>query len=268
MTSTVHSAREGTPLLKRCSPSVRLIAGLLLFITAIAGPARAEEDPPGRRFYQSPLFWGGSLTLATLLADRSIHEGLSIQDKKFINKTLGNGRYGRPGTFVEMMGQPTLILPLSGLFYGVGVVRHDARARRVGRAGAVATLGAGGTALLIKFAVGRNRPYTGNDVDEFRPFQNTRTSGTSFPSGHAAVSFSMATVIAQEYADWRVDALSYGAASAVALSRIYQDRHWASDVVGGATLGFVIGKWAWKRSARGGASLATDGRRVYWVRRF
>jgi membrane-associated phospholipid phosphatase len=36
--------------------------------------------------------------------------------------------------------------------------------------------------------------------------------------------------------------LSYGLASIAGLSRIYDDKHWASDVLLGAALGTVVGK--------------------------
>jgi membrane-associated phospholipid phosphatase len=83
------------------------------------------------------------------------------------------------------------------------------------------------------------------------------------------MAFAMASVVADEYDDWRVDALSYGTAAAVGLSRVYQDRHWASDVMGGATLGIAVGKWCRRRAARkDGLTVSTDGRRVFLSRKF
>ena len=40
---------------------------------------------------------------------------------------------------------------------------------------------------------------------------------------------------------WLVGPLTYGGAAAVGLSRMYNDKHWASDVVLGAGVGIVTG---------------------------
>lgn len=247
-----------------------LVVGLSVLMTLSTTPLRGEPLPPSKPLYRSPVLWATGLTLASLFADKSIHGEFTTSDNNIINKVLGNGRYGRPGTIVEMMGEPTLLLPLSGVFYGAGAWLDDERARRVGKAGAVAILATGGVTLAVKVAVGRNRPYNGNDSDSYRPFHNTKTSGTSFPSGHASVSFAFASVVADEYDDWRVDGLSYGAATAVSISRIYQDRHWLSDIVGGAAIGIGIGKWARRREATRGENTAvlTDGRKVYFAWKF
>lgn len=249
--------------------SVRVFMGLSIFLNLFTPTIRGETPPSPKSGLRSPILWGSGLTLAALMADRSLHNELTVRDNNFINKALGNGRIGRQGTIMEMMGEPYMTLGLSGVFYGAGAYWDNPRALRVGRAGVLATIVAGGATLGLKWAIGRNRPYSRNDPDEVHPFHGSNTAKTSMPSGHAAISFAMASVIADEYDDWRVDTLSYGAASLVSVSRIYQDRHWLSDVVGGATLGIVIGKWARRRAARkDGALVSTDGRRVYLSWRF
>jgi membrane-associated phospholipid phosphatase len=253
--------------------SSRAGAGLRAALAALllAPSVRSETaPPPSRRLSSSPLVWAGGLTLTALLLDRSVHREVSIRDDTTINKLLGQRRYGRKGTVMDMMGQPQVTLGVSGLFYGAGLWLEDERARRVGKAGAEASLLAGGVALGIKWAVGRSRPYAGHDSDEYRPFQGDVTSRSSFPSGHSAVAFALGAVVADEYRDWRVDTLAYGAASAVAVSRIYQDRHWLSDIVGGAAVGIGIGKWTRRRSlARPSrAAVLTDGRKLYVAWRF
>lgn len=74
--------------------------------------------------------------------------------------------------------------------------------------------------------------------------QRTRPDGSdslSFPSGHASNAFSIAT-IAQHHYGWRVGVPAYALASAIGLSRIESDRHHLSDVVAGATIGFLVGR--------------------------
>lgn len=95
---------------------------------------------------------------------------------------------------------------------------------------------------VIKSAAGRTRPNEDEGSTKFTPF-SFDSAHTSFPSGHTTSAFSIASVFADEYDDkpW-VGVTAYTLASAVALQRIYDDKHWASDVFAGAALGTVVGK--------------------------
>ena len=63
----------------------------------------------------------------------------------------------------------------------------------------------------------------------------------SMPSGHTSTMFSLATV-AEQHFGWKVGLPAYALASAVGLSRIESNKHYLSDVLAGATLGFVVGR--------------------------
>jgi membrane-associated phospholipid phosphatase len=110
-----------------------------------------------------------------------------------------------------------------------------------------------------KFLSGRQRPYyyhpeSGENSPIWHgPFYQFRKdasgkkpdtySYTSFPSGHTTLAFAAVTVYAMEYSDRPlVPILSYGAASMIGLSRITENKHWASDVFIGAVLGHLIGR--------------------------
>jgi membrane-associated phospholipid phosphatase len=80
---------------------------------------------------------------------------------------------------------------------------------------------------LIKVSVGRERP-NGQD-------------NKSFPSGHTSNAFAMATV-AQRHYGWKIGIPAYGLAGLMGISRIHEDKHWLSDVVAGATLGYIAGR--------------------------
>ena len=106
---------------------------------------------------------------------------------------------------------------------------------------------------VIKFLSGRTRPsyYSSGTEAEPKflgPFSKTVTGSTgkvysSFPSGHTTVAFAAATVFALEYKDKPiVPVVAYTAATAIGLSRITENKHWASDVLIGAALGFLTGK--------------------------
>ena len=115
-------------------------------------------------------------------------------------------------------------------------------ARASGRpetAGAVVRIGAsvgvaGVGALAIKEIVGRPRPIqTPGESDDQHPFSGYE----SCPSGHAAVSFALATAINRE-SSWRgTPWITYPLATLVGWSRVHDGKHWTSDVVAGAALG-------------------------------
>lgn len=102
--------------------------------------------------------------------------------------------------------------------------------------------------LVLKAISRRKRP---SDVPAGASFHNTFFSGSkspfkgsSFPSGHAAGVFSVATVVASRYHTHRwVPWVMYGFATAISFSRITASAHFPSDVFLGAALGFTITRY-------------------------
>ncbi len=67
--------------------------------------------------------------------------------------------------------------------------------------------------------------------------------GVSFSSGHTATAFSIATIIANEYGNQPlVPPLSYSLAFLAGWSRMNDNKHWASDVIFGAAIGYFTAK--------------------------
>jgi len=96
--------------------------------------------------------------------------------------------------------------------------------------------------IAAKVGIGRARPYTEERSGSYTPF-STDSAHTAMPSGHTTSAFSIASVFADEYDNNPVVGVAaYGLASMVALERIYEDAHWASDVFAGAVIGTVVGK--------------------------
>lgn len=74
--------------------------------------------------------------------------------------------------------------------------------------------------------------------------RRTRPNGSnnqSFPSGHTSNAFALATVAERHYG-WKLGVPAYLLAGAVGASRMKQDMHYFSDVVAGATLGYIVGR--------------------------
>jgi hypothetical protein len=103
--------------------------------------------------------------------------------------------------------------------------------------------------VVMKSITQRLRPTdvapTGNYADTF--FQSSKSPigrGTSFPSGHALMSFSVATVFARRYRQHRwIPYVAYGLAGVLSFSRVTTGAHFPSDVFIGAALGYAIARY-------------------------
>jgi membrane-associated phospholipid phosphatase len=106
----------------------------------------------------------------------------------------------------------------------------------------------------LKFFTGRTRPtYYAPGVEPEPKFMgpgflwhahvNGGYQRSSFPSGHTTVAFAAATVFASEYRNTAaIPIIAYSAATLIGLSRLTQNAHWLTDVIAGATNGFLAGK--------------------------
>ena len=106
----------------------------------------------------------------------------------------------------------------------------------------------GAAAIVIKSMIGRERPSSSPDSPfDFSPF---KFKDQSFPSGHAAVAFALATSFAREIEGQWDDAAFFTLASLTAYARMHDDKHWASDVVFGAGVGILSARFIHRREAK------------------
>jgi membrane-associated phospholipid phosphatase len=139
-----------------------------------------------------------------------------------------------------------ILLPASLMISGYA--RHDSYQVGTALLAGEAYADAAVVDLAIKAVTRRRRP---SDVAPGAPFTDTFFSGgkspfkgSSFPSGHAAGAFAVATVVATRYHTHRwVPWAVYGFATAVSLSRITTSAHFPSDVFLGAALGYGITRY-------------------------
>ncbi|HYD02741.1 MAG TPA: phosphatase PAP2 family protein [Alphaproteobacteria bacterium] len=87
---------------------------------------------------------------------------------------------------------------------------------------------------LIKLIINKPRPFENLGFESI-----IATIGSSFPSGHAMLIFSIVPIVSRHFP--RIKILFWIIASLVSLSRIYLGVHYLSDVVAGAILGYAIG---------------------------
>jgi len=126
-------------------------------------------------------------------------------------------------------------VPATFLLLGkfTGNTRVADTGRRTLQAGLYSTLVIQG----LKQVTNRKRPYVGGDGG----FWN---GGNSFPSGHSAEAWALAKVVSDEYSDRPfVKVGMYSFATAVSLSRMTAQRHYASDVLVGSAIGYLVGKF-------------------------
>lgn len=95
---------------------------------------------------------------------------------------------------------------------------------------------------VLKFAVGRQRPHLSPlfEADHFSPF-NFHWHWHSFPSGHAQVIFTVATLISLLWPRFRIALLTF--AFAIAVTRVVLQQHFLSDVLIGAMIGYLGPIW-------------------------
>jgi membrane-associated phospholipid phosphatase len=141
------------------------------------------------------------------------------------------------------------IAVVPAVFYGVSLLRHDSYDQGSALFAGEAVADDAVLMVVMKAIARRARPsefpVAGPYNDTF--FHSTSSffgKGTSFPSGHAMMAFSVATVFARRYKEHRwVPYLAYAAASAIAFSRVTTGAHFPADVFVGSALGFVIARY-------------------------
>jgi membrane-associated phospholipid phosphatase len=134
-------------------------------------------------------------------------------------------------------------LPLLGVA-ALGGVLGSSELNRVATDGVEASaIAAGVIGPLLVYATGRDLPNKNQPADTFHPFTGHRYS---FPSGHTAEAFAVATVLDHAFRErfgyWHTP-IVYAAAAAVGISRIRDRRHYLSDVIIGGGIGWSVGSW-------------------------
>jgi membrane-associated phospholipid phosphatase len=142
---------------------------------------------------------------------------------------------------VSYLGNAAVLLGLSAVLYGAGEAADNDSLRKTALLSVESLATAGFFVTAAKFIVGRARPYTGESKHSFNPLA-TKSSHWSFPSGHASCAFAVATTVAEQTDCAAVDIAAYSLAALVGLSRIHDNKHWASDVFFGSALGYFCAK--------------------------
>jgi membrane-associated phospholipid phosphatase len=183
------------------------------------------------------------LTVAMFPVDRRVAERLQtehLQTQRFLD---------RSATGVEWITSPGAFV-IGGGLYAVGRLAKKPNLADLGWHGTEAVLISSGVTGLLKGVLGRARPFVTADTlaHDFKfggGFANSDRQ--SFPSGHTTTAFAAASAVTSEVRrmwpkyTWYAAPVLYGGATLVGLSRMYHNKHWASDVVLGAAVGTFSG---------------------------
>jgi membrane-associated phospholipid phosphatase len=183
------------------------------------------------------------LTIAMFPVDRHVANQLQsdhLQAQRFID---------RSATSVEWITSPGAFF-IGGGLYAIGRVAKQPNVADLGWHGTEALLISSGITGLLKGTLGRARPFVTPDTlaHDFKFGAGFGESDRqSFPSGHTTTAFAAASAVTSEVRrmwpkyTWYVAPVLYGGATLVGLSRMYHNKHWASDVVLGAAIGTFSG---------------------------
>lgn len=215
----------------------RTALAILLALAATTNPALGDEAPPATSDPAHAVFtrrdaWLGAGALVVLLgagwADRPLRDDVH----------LAGGAGGEWLSDVATpLGTPAVIAPGLLLCMASGRLLDRPGLTRAGARIAISVTASAVASETIKLSLGRERPdESPNDADHFRPL----SGHDSFPSGHTTVAFAAAAAIDRETGTRWLKWVVYPAAGCVGWSRVHDDRHWASDVLGGA----ILGSWS------------------------
>ncbi len=231
------------------------IALALAILAAPSGSAQSTSPPPAdtapslpdsRLFHRSDLYvltGFGAATAAMFPLDR--HLASVVRDEDLVtNRTLKRVAAG-----FRFMGGPGPLV-IGAAMYVTGRATHNRRMAELAVHGTEALFVGVGTTFALKTVLGRARPYTSADTNphSFGLGRGFRSADyQSFPSGHTTAAFSVAAAVTSETHDWwpqytwLIGTVMYGGATLVGMSRMYDDKHWASDVAIGAAVGTFAG---------------------------
>lgn len=148
------------------------------------------------------------------------------------------------GRVYDQIGPSNFILGTAGAFAVGGLIaennKHVRTSIRIVEAVALTKLITG----ALKTTLGRSRPFTGEAPHdaELLEFEENGHAQRSMPSGHTSKVFAAASVIAHQYDSWWVKIPVYATATSAGIQRIESGKHWLSDVVVGAALGYLLGE--------------------------
>lgn len=184
-----------------------------------------------------------ALGVAALAAGTmSVDESLARRLQR--SSVQSNGVLKGTSNVFSNLGFPGSAMITAGTYF-LGLEKHSRPIAALGMHTSEAIVLGGVLAEGLQKTIGRSRPQ--RDINAVRDFRFgkgfSNDDYTSLPSAHVTVAFAAATAASREVGRSWPDAgryvtpISYAAATLIGFSRMYKNKHWASDVVAAAGLG-------------------------------
>jgi membrane-associated phospholipid phosphatase len=229
---------------------VRITSKLLLtvgLVGTMASPIQAQAAaPPSSKplfTWQDAALMGGFAIATAALAPVDVAIANRLRD----STAQENRVIGTLAAVVRDLATPwSLYIGVS--MYTYGRLARDEKAADLGLHGTEAIAIGALTGMALKGLFGRERPYVKTD-----PYNYNLAAGfgkehyRSMPSGHTISAFAAAAAVTSETRRWWrgsekfIGPAMYGGAAVAGISRIYHNRHWASDIMMGAAIGTLAG---------------------------
>jgi membrane-associated phospholipid phosphatase len=216
-------------------------------IAGSAVQAQTADTINGKKplFTLRDLLMAGGFTAATIgLAPLDRHVTHQLQQPARQSNIIMH----RSATIFRLLGDPGSLLTGAG-FYVIGRLDGQRRTEELGLHTVESVALADGITGVTKMLVGRARPYASKDnAANFQFLRGLQGRDyQSFPSGHTTSAFAFAATVTTETqrwwpgSRWIIGPVVYGGAMLTGVSRIYNQDHWASDVMAGAAVGTFTG---------------------------
>lgn len=230
----------------------RWVVGVVTGLVVAGSTAGAQTGSVRPDSVTGPLFtttdaWvAGGFAAATALVwpmDGSLARRLQLPGNQN-DATFSNGAK----VFRQLADPGTVII--SGGLWVAGRLTDDRTMADIGLHSGEAIVSSAVAGWVIKSLAGRARPRV--DITRPHDFKLGRGFGArgdyqSFPSGHTLAAFSLASAVTAEAGRFwpheqpLIGVLTYGGATLSGVSRMYNNAHWASDVMLGAGIGTLSG---------------------------
>ncbi len=195
-------------------------------------------------FFRQPSNWDqndllklgiiGASTFLLIQTDQAIRDEV-MKDRSYFKSF--------PIEFGRRYGELYSPIFISGLFGLNGIINNDLKSKKIGYEILQTTFYAGIITTGLKIAFGRARPFTEKGSKSFGNLFLLEDEYHSLPSGHVTVAFSISSVLANNTNSTWLKILCYIPAFLTATSRVYQDKHWLSDVFLSSVIGYTVGNW-------------------------